>query len=55
MHIGNDLTLIGKADGWDPADWRPITDNLAQMMGWNRIALPKTGDPVAFEGSPAAG
>jgi len=53
VHIGNDLSVIGKADGWDPAEWRPITDNLAQMMSWSRSTYPQDGDPVAFAGSPA--
>lgn len=55
VHIGNDLSVVGKADGWDPAEWRAITDNLAEMMSWSRPAFPKPGDPVAFAGSPAAG
>ena len=55
VHIGGNLALIGKAEGWDPVEWREITDNLASMMSWNRVTLPKNGDPVAFAGSPAAG
>jgi hypothetical protein len=55
VHIGNDLSIIGKAEGWDPEQWRPITDNLAKMMSWSRPVFPKTGDPLAFAGSPAAG
>ena len=54
VHIGNDLSIIGRADGWEPEQWRPITDNLAKMMSW-QAALPKPGDPLAFAGSPAAG
>lgn len=55
IHIGNDLSVIGRADGWDPATWKPITDNLARMMSWSRSTYPKPGDPVAFEGSAALG
>lgn len=55
VHIGTDLTMIGKAEGWDPTEWKPITDNLAKMMSWSRPVFPKQGDPVAFAGSPAAG
>jgi hypothetical protein len=55
VHIGTDLTLIGKAEGWNPAEWRGITDNLAQMMSWSRPNFPRPGDPVPFAGSPAAG
>ncbi len=55
VHIGNDLSIIGKADGWEPEMWRPITDHLAKMMSWSKPLFPKPGDPLAFAGSPAAG
>ncbi|MCP4433873.1 MAG: hypothetical protein GY812_00040 [Actinomycetia bacterium] len=53
--VGTNQEIVGKADGWDPARWRPITDDLAKVLAWNRPAYPKPGDPVAFAGSPAAG
>ncbi len=55
VHVGNDLSEIGHADGWDPPAWKHITDNLARMMSWSRATYPKPGDPVAFEGSAAGG
>lgn len=55
VHIGPDLSLIGKAEGWQPAEWREITDNLARMMSWSRPNFPRPGDPVPFVGSPAEG
>ncbi len=53
--VGTNQELVGKADGWDPAQWRPITDNLAKVLAWNRPPYPRPGDPAAFAGSPAAG
>lgn len=55
VHIGNDGTIIGKAEDWDPSAWREITDNVAQMMSWSRPTVPQAGDPVPFKGSPAEG
>jgi hypothetical protein len=55
VHVGTDLSVIGKCDGWDPEQWRPITDNLARMMSWSKPVFPKPGDPKAFAGSPAKG
>jgi hypothetical protein len=55
VHIGNDLSVIGRAQGWEPAEWRAITDHLATMMSWSRPNFPRTGDPQPFTGSPAAG
>ena len=46
MHVGNDLSIIGKADGWDADRWHPITDNLAKMMSWSKPVYPKPGDPM---------
>src|SRR5690606_4474202 len=34
VHIGTDRSVVGKADGWDPDAWKPITDNLARVMSW---------------------
>jgi hypothetical protein len=50
VHVGTDLTLIGKAEGWNPAQWRGITDNLARMMSWSRPNFPRAGDPLPFAG-----
>ena len=55
IHIGGDLTIIGKAEGWEPNDWRVITNNLAKMMSWSKPSFPKSGDPAPFDGSPATG
>jgi len=55
VHIGNDRSIIGIAEGWDPETWRPVTDNLAKMMSWNKPLFPKPGDPKPFAGSPAKG
>ena len=55
VHIGTDLSVVGKAEGWSPEQWRPVTDNLAEMMSWSKPLYPKPGDPLGFAGSPAAG
>ncbi len=51
LHIEIDGSVVGKADGWDAATWKPITDNLARMMSWSRSVYPKPGDPAPFRGS----
>ena len=55
VHVGNDLSVIGAAEGWDPETWRPITDNLGRMMAWSRPVVPAPNDPLPFAGSPVAG
>lgn len=53
--VGTNQELVGRADGWDPATWRPITDQLAEVLAWSRPGFGRQGDPVAFAGTPAAG
>ena len=43
VHVNNGQELVGKADGWDPATWRPITDNLAKVLGVEPPRLPQAG------------
>lgn len=54
VHIAQDHSIVGKAEGWDPDEWRAVAENLADMMSWSRPTLPAAGDPVPYEGTPAA-
>ncbi len=53
VHIAHDASVMGQAEGWDPETWRPIAENLAELMSWSRPVIPKTGDPVPYAGTPA--
>ena len=53
--LKTDVTLGGAAEGWDPAEWKAICDNLAEVMSWKGPLIPERGDPAAFAGTPAAG
>lgn len=55
VHIRQDLSIAGAAEGWNPAEWRAVTDNLSKAMSWSRPVLPGIADPAPFAGSPAAG
>jgi hypothetical protein len=55
VHIGTDLSVVGRADGWNPTAWREITDNLSKMMSWSKPVFPKPNDPMPFSGSAADG
>ncbi len=55
VHVATNQRIDGLANGWDPATWRPITDDLARILAWNRPAYPRPSDPLAFPGTPAAG
>jgi hypothetical protein len=53
VHIRQDLAVLGAAQGWDPAEWQAVTDNLGTLMSWSKPVLPAAGDPTPFAGSPA--
>lgn len=55
VHVGQDGTVIGSAEGWQPLEWRAVTDQLADVMSWSAPTVPRVGDPGPFEGTPAAG
>lgn len=54
VHISTDLVVRGGAEGWDPAAWRAVTDELAKVMSWGRPNVPAPGDPRPFAGTNAA-
>ncbi len=53
VHLAMDGTIVNSAEGWQPAQWRQVTDRLAQHMRWSAPTLPAPKDPGPFEGSPA--
>lgn len=55
VHIRQDLTVLGVAEGWQPAQWAEVTEQLGRSMSWSHPNIPEPGDPGAFEGSPARG
>lgn len=55
VHIRQDLSIAGAAEGWHPEEWRDVTHRLSKAMGWSGPIIPGQRDPVAFDGSPALG
>lgn len=55
VHVRQDLSIAGAAEGWDPDAWRAVTDNLSKAMSWSRPMIPAPRDPAPYEGSPASG
>lgn len=44
---------IQVAGGWDPIAWRAVAEELSEMLRWSRPIIPRPGDPVPYEGTPA--
>jgi hypothetical protein len=55
VHLGMEGKVVGAAEGWNPAEWRAVTDRLAKMLSWQGPVFPGPRDPGPFEGSPALG
>lgn len=55
VHIAQDGTLIGVAEGWDAAEWHEVTQELSRLLSWSNPVLPAHGDPGPFAGTPALG
>lgn len=53
VHVGMDGKVLNAAEGWQPREWRTVTERLAEAMGWRAPMIPSPRDPGPFEGSPA--
>lgn len=48
-----DGQVVARAEGWNPLEWRAVTEQVAQMVAWSKPLIPAPGDPGAFVGTPA--
>jgi hypothetical protein len=55
VHIRQDLSVAGAAEGWDPEAWRELTENLSLALKWARPVIPGLRDPAPYPGTPALG
>lgn len=54
LHLRQDASLAGVAEGWDPEEWTDVLLTLEDDMYWrSRPSLPEPTDPNPFTGSPA--
>jgi hypothetical protein len=55
VHVRQDLSIAGAAEGWQPDEWRALTHDLSEAMSWSRPVIPVETDPAPYAGTPAAG
>jgi hypothetical protein len=55
VHLGMQGKVVAAAEGWHPAEWKAVTDQLAKTLSWQGPNFPTAKDPGPFEGSPARG
>jgi len=53
VHLNVSGALEGSAEGWHPAAWRGVLENLSRILSWSRPVLPVPGDPAPYSGTPA--
>lgn len=53
VHLAMDGTVVNGAEGWQPMQWRHVTDHLGRLLRWSAPMIPTAKDPGPFEGSPA--
>lgn len=52
IFLGMDGTIIQSAEGWQPGDWRKVTEKVAEITRWSAPIVPTAKDPAPFAGSP---
>ena len=50
VHIGQDGSLVGCAEGWNPPEWKQVLEGVGAILGGLSL-LPDPNDPGAFEGT----
>lgn len=53
VHLAMDGTVVNAAEGWQPTQWRQVTEPLSRLLRWSTPSIPVPKDPGPFEGSPA--
>ena len=52
VHIRQDLTVLGVAEGWTPDQWAAVTEDLGRSMSWSHPEHPRSGRPRPVRGLP---
>jgi len=55
VHVRQDLSIAGAAEGWDPDAWREVTEGLSLALAWAKPVIPGLRDPAPYPGTPALG
>ena len=54
VHLRQDASLAGAAEGWNPQNWAKVLEGVEETMAWRtKPLLPAPGDPGPFAGTPA--
>ncbi len=54
VHLRQDTTLVGAAQGWSPSEWQKLADEIARHEHWSSPIVSGPGDPKPTPGWPIA-
>lgn len=53
--IRQDGEVLALANGWDPAAWRGVSEEVGRLTNWTPLNLPGPKDPAPYAGTAIAG
>lgn len=55
VHVRQNREIGGAAQGWDPAQWRQVTNEVSNERRWSKPTYGAPSDPKPYPGTPALG
>lgn len=52
VHLDVYGKVMNAVEGWDPAAWRALIDELSRVLAWKGPVIPGPRDPAPFPGVP---
>ncbi len=50
VHLRQDTTLVGAAQGWSPTEWQKVADEIARHVHWSSPMIAAANGPSATPG-----
>ncbi len=47
--------FLDVVNGWDPEEWRRVTQMMSKILAWSRPMIPQPGDPTPYLGTGVKG
>jgi hypothetical protein len=54
VHLRQDTSLVGAAQGWSPTEWQKVADEIARLQHWTSPVVRAAGNPPPTPGWPIA-
>jgi hypothetical protein len=54
VHLRQDTSLVGAAQGWSPTEWQKVADEIARTQHWTTPVVSGAGNPPPTPGWPLA-